>query len=225
MSRLFGNLLHSSGRRFFFALDSVPGILAPATAVVTINGRQPIAVEPTTVFRTPATAVVTIQGVAFFAPSTVIPAPAALAANLLAPGDVRSLTISPALGAPVQDPPQEIPPTLLTIWTTNPGVGFAQLQTLEINITQGGNIGFVSPAAAQLGLATQQFTLLLLAGGAGVGEAAIIGRAPTLLHQLVISPETGTITAVAQNPTLTLPFVWIDDDPVPPSTWITDRAA
>jgi hypothetical protein len=225
MSRLFGNLLHSSGKRYFFALDGVPGILAPGVGLVTLEGRQPIAVEPQTIFRTPATATLTLNGVAFAAPSTVIPATAALSSVGQIPAEVRELTIFPALPAPIQDPPQDFVPTLITIWTTSPSVGFVQLQTLEINVTQGGNIGFVSPGTAQVSLGTQQFTLLLLAGGAGVGELSLVGLQPTLTYELRVSPDIGQVMMTAQPPVLTLPFVWIDDDPVPPSTWITDRAA
>lgn len=224
MSRLTGSLVQSAGTRFFFALDSSPGIVAPGVAVLTLNGQVPIANQPGTIFRTPATALLTLNGLSLGAPSTVIPAPAALSMGGLIPGEVRSLTITPALGSPIESPPQDIPPTLITIWTTSPTTALLTLQTLEINVTQGGNIGFVSPAPAHLTLGTLAYTLLL-GGDIGIGALSLIGFAPTLRHELTITPDVGLLTTSQLTPVLGLPFGWVDDDPAPPSLWITDRAA
>lgn len=224
MARLYGSL-SNSGSRFYFGLDSVPSIVTPGVATLTLFGREPSAAQNLTVFRTPATAVLTLNGLSLASPTVVSPATAALATVGQIPGEVRELTISPALPAPTYDTPPDNAPTLLTIWTTQPATALLTLQTLEQNVTQGGNIGFVSPGKATLTLSTQQFTLLLLSGGAGVGSLSIVGLAPTLTHELTISPAVGSLTIGETPPLLTLPFIWIDDDPVPPSTWITDAAA
>jgi hypothetical protein len=224
-NRLYGDLLRSSGRRYYFALDSTPGIVTPGVATLTLNGRQPVAVEQLTVFRTPATAVLTLQGQSLASPTVLTPAPAALSTVGQIPGEVTQLIISPALPAPVYETPASYAPTLLTIWTTQPGVASLTLQTLEQNVTQGGNIGFVSPGPAQISLGTLQYTLLLLAGQIGVGSLSMIGRAPTLQHELTINPGVGTLTTSQLSPEVSRPFTWVDDDPAPTSPWITDAAA
>jgi hypothetical protein len=224
MARLYGSLI-SSGRRFYFGLDSVPSIVTPGVATLTLFGREPAAAQNLTVFRTPATAVLTLQGQSLASPTVLTPAPAALSTVGQIPGEVREITISPALPAPVYETPISYAPTLLTIWTTQPATALLTLQTLEQNVTQGGNIGFVSPGRATLTLGTQQFTLLLLAGEVGVGSLSVVGLAPTLTHELTIFPEVGVLTTSQIGPSLSRPFLWVDDDPAPPSTWITDAAA
>lgn len=224
MARLYGSLL-SSGSRFYFGLDSIPSIVTPGVATLTLFGREPSAAQNLTVFRTPATAVLTLNGLSLASPTVLSPATAALATVGQIPGEARERTISPALPAPTYGTPPDNAPTLLTIWTTQPATALLTLQTLEQNVTQGGNIGFVSPGRATLTLGTQQFTLLLLSGGAGVGSLSVVGLAPTLTHELTIFPDVGVLTTSQIGPTLSRPFLWVDDDPVPPSTWITDAAA
>lgn len=224
MSRLYGDQLQSAGRRFYFALDGAPGIITPAPAVLTLNGRQPIAVEPLTVFRTPAPATLTLGGLFLGAVTVLTPAPAALSESGKIPSLVTQRTITPALPAPLETPPPAFVPTLITIWTTQPGVAQLSLQTLEINVTQGGNIGFVSPGAAQISLGTLPYSLLL-GGVASLGQITVIGRAPTLLSELTIQPQVGQVSLGQLEPDLSLPFTWIDDDPAPAHTWITDAAA
>jgi hypothetical protein len=69
------------------------------------------------------------------------------------------------------------------------------------------------------------FSLLLLAGGVQPGLLTVVGHAPTLAKELTITPDAGQVVMQGQEPRLTLPFIWVDDDPAPASTWITDRAA
>jgi hypothetical protein len=224
MSRLFSDLATSSSRRFFSALTSAPGFISPAPAVITLGGNTPIAVQNLAVFRTPAPAILNFVSQSLSAPVVLSPIPAALSLAGQIPARALILTISPALPAPIENPPAPLIPTLITIWTASPAAAQFTLQTLEQNVTQGGNIGFVSPAPAQVSLGTQAYTLLL-GSEIGVGQVSLAGLVPDLHISLTIEPEVG---AVAFNPLisrLSLPFGWVDDDPVPVSTWITDAAA
>jgi hypothetical protein len=225
MTRLYSNQLQSAGRRFYYALDSAPGIVTPGVATLAMVGQQPVAVEPNTVFRTPAPAVLTLAGLQLASPSELHPAQSALSVVGQIPTLVTSLTITPAVPAPDYADLPDNPPTLITIMTVSPAPAALTLLTLEQNVTQGGNIGFVSPTTAQLSLGTLQYTLLLLAGGAGVGQLSVVGRAPTLLLELTIEPEVGQVTLSGNAPDMALPFRWVDDDPAPTSPWITDAAA
>jgi hypothetical protein len=223
MSRLYGDQLQASGRRYYFSLEGAPGVITPAPAVLSFQGRIPTAVEPTTVFRTPATAVLSLAGLLVRSPSLLIPAPAALSAVGSVANQVTSRTITPALAPPIEDPPDPFVPTLITIWTTQPGVAVLTLQALEQNVTQGGNIGFLSPAPAVLTLSTQEYTLLF--GEAGVGLLTCIGLVPTIRTEVTISPEPAVLSCGEMEPAIHIPFQWIDDPPAPPAAWITDAAA
>lgn len=223
-NQLWSDLLLGTGQ-LWSDQDSAPGIVTPAPAVLTLLGRDPAAAQQISVFRTPATAVLTLNGLSLGTPVILTPAAAALTTVGQIPGEVRQLTITPSLAAPIENPPADFSPTLITIWTTQPGVGQVTLQTLEINVTQGGNIGFVSPAPAQLSLQTLQYSLLLLAGGAGVGAIQVVGLAPTLKYELTITPDVGAVSFNPLVPDLARPFTWVDDDPAPTVTWITDAAA
>jgi hypothetical protein len=223
MSRLFSSLQDGSGRRFFFALTDAPGYITPGVAQLVMQGRQPLAVEPQAVFRTPTPAMLTVQGLALGSNTFLSPATATLGASGQTPDEVRSLTITPSLAPPVESPPQPFVPTLVTIWTTQPDVGQITLTALPHNVTQGGNIGFVTPAPAALAVGSLAFTLLY--GEAGVGAVSIVGLAPTLERELTITPDVGQLVTSQLAPRLELPFIWIDDDPAPATSWITDAAA
>lgn len=225
MSRLTGNLLQSAGKRFFFALDSSPGIVAPGVATLTLGGQVPIAVEPQTIFRTPTPAVLTLIGGSLGAPSTVIPASAAVSMGGLVPAKVTTRTIQPALPDAQENPPPDPVATLITIVTAIPAPAAVTLDTLTINITQGGNVGFISPGVGSISMGTQPFTLLLLAGGVDASVINLTGLAPSLVYGLTINPDVGLLTIPVILPLLDLPFRWVDDDPVPASPWITDAAA
>lgn len=222
-NQLWSDLLSGSGGQFWSDLDSAPGIITPAPATLTLFGRDPAAAQQVTVFRTPATAVLTLAGLSLSAPIVLTPAPAALAYVGQIPARQLIRTITNALPAAVENPPAEFVPTLITIWTTQPGVASVTLQVLPFNLTQGGNIGFVSPAAAQISLGTLPYTLLY--GEIGVGLLTVVGLAPTLQHELTITPDVGMVSFAETPPLLTLPFIWVDDDPAPTSAWITDVAA
>lgn len=96
-NRLYGGLLQSAGRRYYFALDSAPGIVTPGPAVLTLNGKVPVAVEPLTVFRTPAPATLTLNGLMPGAPIVLPPAPAALSTVGQVPARQLIRTITNAL--------------------------------------------------------------------------------------------------------------------------------
>jgi hypothetical protein len=225
MSRLYGDLIQSSGKRFYFALDSAPGIISPGVSALVLNGKVPIAVEPLTVFRSPSPAALGIGGLTPGAPIVVSPSPAALGYVGQIPSRQLIRIITNALAAAIESPPTSYAPTLIPIWTTNPGVGQVRLQTLEINITEGGNIGFVSPAAAQLMLGTLPYTLLVLGAGAGLGQLQILGLAPSVTGATIVTPNLAQLLTLGNDPSLSLPFTWIDDDPALTRTWITDVAA
>lgn len=224
-NRLYGDQLQSTGRRFYFALDSAPGIISPATATLSLQGRAPAAAQPTTVFRTPTPAVLTIAGIAPGAPVVLTPGVGAVSAVGQIASEVRSLTITPSLAAPQETPPSSFAPTIIYIQTKTPAPAALTLSALPFNLTQGGNIGFVSPAAAQLTLQTLQYSLLVLAGGAGLGALTVVGQVPTLLHELTIAPDVGAVSLNPLAPTLSLPFRWVDDHRAPATPWITDAAA
>lgn len=224
MSRLYGDLFQSAGKRFYFALDSVPGIVSPGVATLVLGGQVPIAVEPQTIFRTPAPAVLTLGGLMPGAPVVLSPAAATLSTVGQIPSRQLIRMITNALAPAVQNPPTPFAPTLITIWTTQPGVAQLSLQTLEINVTQGGNIGFVDPGPAHLTLGTLPFSLLL-GGIVGAGQLNVVGLAPTLKYELTIRPDVGLVSLVPRAPELALPFTWVDDDPAPARTWLTDAAA
>lgn len=222
-NRLWSDISPSSGRRFWSGLTSVPGVVSPAPALVTIQGRAPIANQPTSVFRTPAPALITIQGRAPSAPVVLTPATATITAAGQIPSELRSLTITPAVPAPDYSTPQETVPTLITIMTVIPATAVITVSTLPFNLTQGGNIGFVSPAPAQVTL--QGFQPILISAFIGVGQINVIGHAPTLQLELTITPDVGQAFVGGLAPALTLPFRWVDDSPSPPATWIRDAAA
>lgn len=223
MSRLYGNQLQSTGRRYYFALDSAPGIVTPAVGQLTLAGKIPAAAQQITVFRSPATLVLSVQGRAIGAPVVLTPAPAALSSVGQIPGEVRQRTITPALPPAVENAPANFAPTLITIWTTQPTTAQLQLQTLQQAVGQGGNIGFLLPGVALLNLSALQFTLLF--GEAGVGALNVVGYAPSLLTTTVITPDPAVLVPGQTEPTLSLPFRWVDDQPAAPVTWITDAAA
>lgn len=224
-NQVWSDLLLGTGRQLWGDIDSAPGIITPAPAALTLFGRGPAAAQQIGVFRTPAPATLTLSGLSLAAPVVLTPAPAALAYVGQIPARQLIRTITPSLAAPIETPQVDPVPTLITIWTTQPGVGQVVLRALELNITQGGNIGFVSPAPAQLGLLTQQYSLLLLSGGAGLGAIQLIGLAPTLQYELTITPNVGQVTCGGLLPELGHPFIWVDDTPAPTVSWITDAAA
>lgn len=224
MSRLWSDAKIGAGR-LWSDFASLPGIVAPGVASLTLQGRQPVAVEPSTVFRTPAPATLTFNGLSLSVPIVLTPAPAALSAVGQIPARELIRIITNALAPAVETLPPSFAPTLITVWTTQPGAAQLTLDTLSHAVTQGGNIGFVNPATAQVTLQVLPYSLLVLAGGAGTGLLEVQGLAPDLLTSLTIEPDVGAIDLPGRAPELALPFTWVDDDPAPTRTWITDAAA
>lgn len=215
-NRLWSDLSPSPGKRFWFSLASVPGVISPAPALLTIGGQVPIAVEPQTVFRTPATALLTLQGLGFAGGGQVVPAQASLTVSGLIPTLQKILTVYPAATVTYSDPPQ-LAPTLITIMTVRPAAALLPLATLPINVTQGGNIGFITPS---VGLVTLAGTIAnFVFNEIGVSGLSINGLIPSLRTATTLIPDTGQISINGQAPFIEKAFIWLDVDPPPPLTW------
>ena len=224
-NRLYGNQLQAAGRRFYFALDSAPGIITPAPALLTLQSLSLGAAQPTTVFRTPAPAALTLIGLSAAAPILVTPGVGALSTVGQIPAEQRIRIISPALPAPLENPPASFAPTILFVQTVTPAPAALTLSVLTFNLTQGGNIGFVSPGVAQVALGTLGYTLIF-GSEIGVATLSINGLAPTIEATTgLVSPEIGTVTLNGADVTLSLPFRWVDDSPAHTVSWIADAAA
>lgn len=223
MARLFSDLLDGSGRRFYFGLNSAPGgITNSAPAMLTINGTVASIQEQATVFRTPATAVLNLIGLSSAAEPHLQPAPAALAMFATAPSLLTLRVITNALPPDYTDPQDNLP-TIIYIATISPAPAALQMQSLEHHVTQGGNIGFVSPSRGLLTL--QGFGANFPRQTADAAQLALAGLAPTLRTEIRVTPDPAQLVASELNATLALPFVWVDEDPVAPSIWIDDPRA
>jgi hypothetical protein len=219
MARLYSDLQSSGGSRYYFGLNSAPGGLSNfAPAGLVIIGYAPTIQEQLTAFRTPATAALTLNGQLASAEPHLQPATAALGFEGRVPGLLTLKVITNALPPDYTDLPDNAP-TILFIQTISPARALLTIQSLEHNITQGGNIGFISPGVATLTLAglVPNFPRF-----ADVGLLTVNGRTATILTTLNISPEPAALSFGGLAPRLTLPFVWIDDDPVTPVTWIDE---
>jgi hypothetical protein len=220
MARLYSDLLSGSARRYYFGLNSAPGGVSPAPAVLTLSGRGVEIFQNVTVFRNPATAVLTLNGTQVSTDVILRPAQAALSALGQIPGELRQLVITPAIPTPDYADLQSTAPTILFINTISPTTGLIRLQSLELNATPGGNIAYITPITGLLTLqSTGNVTLIFI--DIGVGLATLIGHAPTLLTQLVVQPEVASITVNGQQVGVQAPFTWIDVDAPPPLTWTT----
>jgi hypothetical protein len=219
MPRLYSALLDGSGRRYYFGLDSAPGGITPTTALVTLTGRFPDIFQQATVFRTPAPALITINGLSFSSGPILTPAQATLTLAGLIPDLLKQIVISPALPTPDYNSLQSTVPTILFINTITPSPALLSLQSLEQNVTQGGNIGFLNPITAQLSLQTRQYTLLF--GDVGLGQLTLNGLVPTLHLTATLEPEPAALTFAGLAPDIEEPFTWVDVDPPPPVSWTT----
>lgn len=219
MARLYSDLLDGTGRRYYFGLNSAPGgITNSAPALLTISGGLATIQEQSTAFRNPATASLTLFGRSPSAEPHLIPDTAALSYQGRIAGLLTLQVITNALPPDYTALPEN-PPSILFIQTITPAPAALQVQSLEHNITQGGNIGFIS-----VGVAT------LTVGGFGpnfprladVGTLTVNGRLATIATTLAIAPGRAELACVGREPRLSLPFRWIDDDPVSAPTWIDD---
>jgi hypothetical protein len=221
MARLYGNLLKQAGQRYYYALDSVPGIVTPGVATLTLFGRSLAISDQSVVFRTPATATLTLSGLALSSPSLLSPATAALALAGRQASLVTSITIQVPAPSPIEAAEQTYEPTLITIMTVLPGKATLTMNALELNVSQGGNIGFVSPDRATLTLSQFAPNIAIQPDAGGL---SVIGYAPTLtLNTLtVLTPDPAALAMVGADPDISIPFIWVDDSPSPPMTWIDD---
>lgn len=223
-NRLWGPLSPSAGRRFWYALDNAPAVVIPGVAQLTLNGQVPVANQPATIFRTPATAQLTLNGLSIAQNSLLTPAQAALTLSQLVPSKQTIRIITPALPTPDYNVPNALAPTILYIQTITPATAQLTLQTLTINLTQGGNIGFINPGVGQVSLQGRQATFTF--GEVGVGAISINGLVPSIVRQLTVLPDVGLLQPGNTPPHIDLAFVWIDVPPEPPSTWVdVGRAA
>lgn len=225
MARLYFDQLQSSGTRYYFALDSSPGIIVPGVATLTLNGLSVSINDQAEAFRTPATASLTLSGLALQSPGFITPAQAALGYEGRIAGLVTGLTISPALPTPDYSTPPDNPPTVLTIMTVSPAQAALGFATLEQNVTQGGNIGFVSPASGTITLAGLQPLFTFYVGDPAA--LSLVGLSPTIVSTMLetITPEVGAVTLYGYEVVLDLPFTWIDEDPVSGTVWIDEPPA
>lgn len=215
MARLYSDL-YGAGR-YYFDLDSAPGIVTPGVGSVSFGGLVPIAVEPSSVFRTPATAALTLNLLAPASDTFLLPAQATLALSGQIAGELRQQVITPT-NPPDYGTPQELAPTILYINTITPTTGLVQLSALALNVTQGGNIVTVSPGVASLSLGSGQPTLIFSV--IGVGSVSMNGLAPGLVTTLAIDMGEGvTLTVNGLAPTIDVGFVWRDVEQPPALNW------
>lgn len=225
MARLYSDLADGSGRRYYFSLASAPGGLQVGKATLTIGGFAPTIFEQVSVVRAPAPALLLIQGRTIQSDVLLSPAPAALSLVGQVAGEYRSLVVTNSADPVYTDLP-EAPPSVLFINTVTPAQAVLTFNGPPINVTQGGNIGFVSVGVGLLSIQGNTPTLIFLE--AGVGALSIQGLAPTLQLQLVIRAEDDStalrmipLRANGLAPTISRPFQWIDADPPPATSWTT----
>jgi hypothetical protein len=221
MPRLYSDLADGSGRRYYFGLESAPGGLVTGNGLIVITGLAPNIFEQVQVFRTPATAALTFSGALPKAQPYLIPATAALAYGGLVPGLEKFVTITNAI-EPVYGSFQDTLPSVQTIMLLTPAQAQLAFLSLQPNVTQGGNIGFIFPGA---GLVTIQGLGPNFPKDAGLGLLSLIGLAPTLGVELTITPDTGALTFNTLDVALGVPFTWVDDDRAATPVWIDMPAA
>lgn len=224
MPRLFSDLLSGSGGRYYYHLTTAPGgITNAAPATITLVYTAATIQEQSTVFRTPATAALTLLGYAPLADVRLEPAQAALSIGASVPGKAMSITITNAITMDYGTLPDNAP-TIVFIQTIAPDRATLTLNYPATNLTQGGNIGFVSPSLATITLTGYSPTLLFFQAGT-VATLSLSGLAPTLVKLLTIQADVGSIIFQGPDQVLSLPFHWLEDDLTPTPTWIDDPRA
>lgn len=219
MARLYSDLLDGAGRRYYFNLESAPGgIAALGPAALRITGLAPTIQDLTEVFRNPATAALSLEGRLPVLAVIMAPAQAPLSYQGRTPTLLAQTVITNAM-PPDYSNPQENPPTIVYIATQTPDRAVLTINSLEHNITQGGNIGFLSPGVGAVSL---QGRAPNFPREAQVGALTVAGLIPSLHMTLVIEPEAGVIAFNSLNASLAVPFIWVDEDPPPTATWIDD---
>jgi len=215
MARLYSDL-YGAGR-YYYDLDSAPGVVSPGVGSVSFSGLVPIPVEASTVFRTPATAALTLSLLAPVSDTILSPATAVLSSAGQIAGELRQITLTPTASPDYTDAP-ETPPTILYINTITPTTAAVRISNLALNVTQGGNILTVSPGVSSLSMLTGVPTLIFSV--IGVGSASVNGLVPDLQTTLAIDLEEGTVLTVEGfAPTIDVGFVWRDVEAPPALTW------
>lgn len=215
MARLWSDLRGSG--RYWYDLDSAPGIVSPGVGAVSFGGLIPIAVERVEVFRTPATAALTINLLSPSSDTILMPARAALAYVGQIAAEQRILIVTPT-NPPDYGAPQELAPTILYINTITPTTGLVRLSALTINVTQGGNVLIITPGVASLSNVTGVPTLIFSV--IGVSSQVMNGLVPGLVTTLAIDAvEVATLTVNGFAPTIDVGFVWRDVDAPPALNW------
>ncbi len=223
MPRLYSDLLDGTNRRYYFGLNAAPGGITNATpAMLTISGGLIVVQEQATVFRTPAPAALTLNGLSVGAEPRLQPAPAVLSMVGQIPAEERMATITNALPPDYGVLPDNSP-QILFINTISPTTAALQLQVRDPNVTQGGNIGFVSPAKATLTLAGYAANIPFFAGS--TGQLSIAGLLATLHTTTIVSPEPATLQAEGLAQALGLPFRWVDEAPASEPVWLDETSA
>ena len=219
MARLYSDLIDGSGRRYYFGLNSAAGGITNANpASLTLFGYLPVFQERSEIFRNPATAMLTLNGQLASAEPHLQPATAGLAYQGKIAGLMTLRVITNAMPPDYTALPDNAP-TIIYIATVTPAPAALTMLSLEHNITQGGNIGFLSPGKATLTMGgfDAQFPRF-----ADVGTLTINGLAATLLTELSITPDAGYLSVGGFPASLSTPFLWVDDDRPTPPTWLDD---
>lgn len=221
MPRLYSDLIDGSSRRYYYGLSSPPGSLAPTAGLVTVVGLAPTIFEQVQVFRTPATAALTLGGLQAQSQTIAQPALAALAfaGRTATTATLKVITndVTPDYGAP-----QDTLPTVQTIMLLTPARASLTIVYQQPNVTQGGNIGFISPG---VGVLTLQGLAANFPFDAGMGAVNLVGLAPTLKCELVVTPDPGYLNVDGLAAITAVPFVWTDDERAATPVWIDVPAA
>jgi len=217
MARLYSDLIDGSGRRYYFGLNSAPGGITPATSGLVIAGLTPVIFQVTQVFRTPSPANLIIAGLQARPEAALVPNVAALTFPGLVPSKVTIRTITNSLPTPDYTVDAGLAPTILFIATVQPAAAQLTLNSPPINLTQGGNIGYVNPLPGSVtinGLISN-----FVFNPIGSGLLLIQGRAPTIYPSRTVTPDVGALYTSNLIPFVSREFIWIDIDPPPPLTW------
>lgn len=218
MARLYSDLSDGSGQRYYYGLNSAPGGISPAVGALQIQGLAPTIFQEVVAFRTPAVATLTINGQQVGSGPILLPAQATLSLQGLAPTLQTTIIVTNAM-TPDYTNLQELVPTILFIQTVTPAPAVLTLQSLALNVTPGGNIGFITPGVGSLSL--QGLAPTIINNQPNVGLLSLVGQIPVLQTTRIVEPAIGSLTVNGQTPRLDLPFQWIDADPPPTTTWTT----
>lgn len=222
MARLYSDLIDSGGRRYYFGLNSAAGGISNAnTAGLQVIGYAAEIFQQIQVFRTPATATLTVNGQPVQAYTNPRPALAALTLAGQIPGEQKQVVITNALPPDYTALPDNVP-TILQQHLLAPNRAQLSLQTLEVNLTQGGNIVTIMPGVGVLTAIGYGANFPRLAD---IGLVQMVGQIPTLHLTIVVEPETAQLSLNGAEAVLGLPFVWVDDAPAAPTAWIDDPRA